>query len=221
MKKHRKERADVNANESYSYNGSDSKAQKQGKQNKEFKEMKSSKRSLMPTRIDLPEKDRVEACQVLNQSLADTFDMYSQTKQAHWNVKGVHFYQLHLLFDDTASELLEFVDLLAERITTLGGTAFGTVRMAAETSELPEYPVGNLGGMDHVTALADRMGQFAESIRANIEVCDDLGDLDSADIFTEISRSVDKRLWFLEAHLQAPTAEREMRREAVETGSRR
>jgi starvation-inducible DNA-binding protein len=215
MKKKNKSRADHNNHEAFSFNGDEPKGGKHGK-NKE----KLSKRSLHPTRNDMPEKDRLEVCQLLNQSLADTFDMYSQTKQAHWNVKGVHFYQLHLLFDEIAGELLEFVDLVAERITTLGGTAFGTVRMAAEGTELPEYPVGNLAGMDHVVALSDRLAQFGESIRANIDACDQLGDKDTADIYTEISRDVDKRLWFLEAHLQAPTAERETRREAVETGSR-
>ena len=196
-----------------------------GAESKEFKfnqDSKPGKRSSVhQTRNDLPEKVRLEMCKVLNQTVADTFDLYSQTKQAHWNVKGVHFYQLHLLFDEIASELIDYVDLFAERVTSLGGTAFGTVRMSAESTTLPEYPVGNLGGMDHVVALADRLSQFGEALRQNIDVCNEASDLDSADIYTEVSRDIDKRLWFLEAHLQAPTAERESKLAPIETGSAR
>ena len=52
---------------------------------------------------------------LLNQELADTSDLYSQTKQAHWNVKGIHFYQLHLLFDELAEKRQGEADELAER----------------------------------------------------------------------------------------------------------
>ena len=164
-----------------------------------------------PTRIDLPEQNRDQVCEILNDALAETLDLKTQVKQAHWNVKGVHFYQLHLLFDEMASELEEFVDLVAERVTTLGGTAMGTVRMAADKTTLPDYPTDILEGMDHVVALADRYAQYGESVRENIDVTDHLQDKDTADIFTEISRQIDLRLWFLEAHLQAESATRETR----------
>lgn len=164
-----------------------------------------------PTRIDLPEKNRDQICEILNDSLAECLDLKTQVKQAHWNVKGVHFYQLHLLFDEMAAELEEYTDLFAERVTTLGGTALGTVRMAAGKTTLPDYPTDILEGMDHVVALADRYAQFGESIRENIDVTDHLEDKDTADIFTEVSRAIDMRLWFLEAHLQADSASRETR----------
>jgi starvation-inducible DNA-binding protein len=172
---------------------------------------KQQRARLHPTRIDLPEKNRDQICEILNDSLAECLDLKTQVKQAHWNVKGVHFYQLHLLFDEMATELEEFTDLFAERVTTLGGTAMGTVRMAAAKTTLPDYPVDILEGMDHVVALADRYAQFGESIRENIDVTDHLEDKDTADIFTEVSREIDKRLWFLEAHLQAESATRETR----------
>jgi starvation-inducible DNA-binding protein len=101
-----------------------------------------------------------------------------------------------------AGELEEFVDMVAERVTALGGYAFGTARLAASNSILPEYPLDILAGMDHVTALADRFAAYAKHIREAIAKTDDLGDADTADLYTEISRSIDKRLWFLEAHLQ-------------------
>lgn len=158
---------------------------------------------LYPTRIDIPADARSKIVVLLNQTLAATSDLKSQTKQAHWNVKGSDFYQLHELFDEIATELEEFVDMFAERITALGGYACGTVRMAAANSILPEYPVDILAGMEHVTALAQRFAPYAKHIREAIDKTDDLGDADTADLYTEVSRTIDKRLWFLEAHLQA------------------
>jgi starvation-inducible DNA-binding protein len=170
-----------------------------------------SRPQMHPTRIDLPANTRDQLCEILNDTLAETLDLQTQVKQAHWNVKGVHFYQLHLLFDEIAGELAEYTDMFAERITTLGGTAMGTVRMAAKKTTLPEYPTDILEGMEHVEALADRFAQYGESIRENIDISDHLEDKDTADLFTEVSRDIDKRLWFLEAHLQAESAARETR----------
>jgi starvation-inducible DNA-binding protein len=155
------------------------------------------------TRIDLPDEVREKLVGILNQHLADAVDLYSQTKQAHWNVKGSDFIQLHELFDQLAGSVLEHVDTIAERATTLGGTAAGTVRMAASASTLPEYPEDAVGGMDHVRALADRYAAFGKAARGAIDTADELGDQDTADLFTEVSRDIDEHLWFLEAHLQS------------------
>jgi starvation-inducible DNA-binding protein len=155
-----------------------------------------------PTRIDIPADARTRLVEALNQHLADTSDLRSQVKQAHWNVKGENFYQLHLLFDEIAGELAEFADELAERVTTLGGYATGTVRMAAEHSSLPEYPTDATDGMQHVAALVERFAAYAKNLRDGIDAADELHDKTTADLYTEISRAVDKRLWFLEAHLQ-------------------
>ncbi|MGB5632896.1 MAG: DNA starvation/stationary phase protection protein Dps [Waterburya sp.] len=160
-----------------------------------------SKQKLYATRIDLAEDLRVEVIGILNQTLAATLDLKTQTKQAHWNVKGMDFYQLHELFDEMATELEEYVDMVAERVTALGGTALGTARIAAESSILPEYPLDAVSGADHVTALADHYGAYAKHVRSAIDSTDELGDADTADLYTEISRTIDKRLWFLEAHL--------------------
>ncbi|MBL1177547.1 DNA starvation/stationary phase protection protein Dps [Pantanalinema sp. GBBB05] len=167
--------------------------------------MSSTNRStiLHPTRIDLSADIRVQVIDSLNQAVAVTTDLKSQTKQAHWNVKGMDFYQLHELFDEIAGELEEFIDLLAERVTALGGVAMGTIRMAVAASILPEYPVEILDGKDHIAALADRFAIYAKLLRDGIAQTDELGDADTADLYTEISRTVDMRLWFLEAHLQA------------------
>ena len=139
---------------------------------------------------------------MLNQHLADSADMWSQAKQAHWNVKGPDFWQLHELFDEVAGEAAEWADLCAERVTALGGFATGTVRMAAATSALPEFPSDITDSMDYVRAVAARLAAFTNSAREAIDATDKLGDANTADLFSEISRCADKYLYFLEAHLQ-------------------
>lgn len=155
------------------------------------------------TRIDIPEGSRPELIALLNSRLADCSDLYSQLKQAHWNVKGRDFIQLHLLYDDIAASVLEFVDLIAERATTLGGLALGTVRIAAGASSLEEYPLETVAGIDTAAAVADRLAAFGRAARLGIDKAAGLSDPDTADLFTEVSRAIDKHLWFVEAHLQA------------------
>jgi starvation-inducible DNA-binding protein len=155
------------------------------------------------TSIDLDAETREQMIALLNQQLADTFDLYSQTKQAHWNVKGHQFFQLHELFDQLATSLLGHVDTIAERATALGGTALGTARMSAASSRLPEYPTTVSGSLESVETLTERYATLAATSREAIEKADKSGDIDTSDVFTEVSRDLDKSLWFLEAHLQA------------------
>ena len=154
------------------------------------------------TRIFLPPEVREAMVQLLNQQLADTFDLYSQVKHAHWNVKGPQFYPLHLLFDELAGKLAEYVDTIAEQATALGGTAKGTVRMTAAASRLPELAAGTLNSVSCVETLAVRFGALTKTTRTAIETAASSGSADTADLFTEVSRGLDKALWFLEAHLQ-------------------
>jgi starvation-inducible DNA-binding protein len=154
-----------------------------------------------PTRIDLPLDVRSQVVALLNKTLAATLDLKTQAKQAHWNVKGTDFLQLHELFDELSTELEDYIDLVAERVTTLGSTALGTARIAAADSILPEYPLDAVDGPEHVAALADRYALYAKHLRSAIEQTADLGDADTSDLYTEVSRTIDKRLWFLEAHL--------------------
>jgi starvation-inducible DNA-binding protein len=157
---------------------------------------------MFSTRNDLPRETREEIVALLNQQLADTFDLYSQTKQAHWNVNGTQFFQLHELFDKLAAELAGHTDMIAERATTLGGLAQGTVRMAAANSQLTECELDVTDSLPTVEALAERYATLASSTRRAIESAEGQRDADTADLFTEVSRGVDKALWFLEAHLQ-------------------
>jgi starvation-inducible DNA-binding protein len=154
------------------------------------------------TRIDLEPDVRGPLIDLLNQQLADTFDLFSQAKQAHWNVKGAQFFQLHELFDRLAGELAAQADLIAERVTALGGLALGTVRMAAQRSRLNECDIHAMDGMATVDALATRFAALAASTRMAIQIADEHGDAATADLLTEVSRALDKSLWFLEAHHQ-------------------
>lgn len=155
------------------------------------------------TSIDLDPETRAQIVALLNQQLADTFDLYSQTKQAHWNVKGAQFFQLHELYDKLTTELIDHVDTMAERATALGGTALGTLRMAAKATRLGDYPEGAVASQVTVQTLAERFAALATTTRAAIDEADKLGDANTADLFTGVSRGLDKALWFLEAHLQA------------------
>ncbi|UPV75534.1 DNA starvation/stationary phase protection protein Dps [Halorussus limi] len=157
--------------------------------------------------VGLPDETRRAMVGLLNQTLADTTDLMTQCKFAHWNVKGMNFYQLHLLFDEIAETLEEHADIVAERATALGGEATGTVRTAAANSRIPEIPPDATTGPEYVAALVDRVGIHANNLRREIEIAVERDDEDTADMYTELSREVDKQLYFLEAHLQAVSPE--------------
>lgn len=154
------------------------------------------------TKIDLSEKTRRNVIVMLNDRLSDAIDLQSQVKQAHWNVKGPHFIALHELFDKISDVMLEQIDVIAERITSLGGTAEGTVAVAARRSKLKNYPLSITSGRDHLLYLSTQLSVYGKSVRGGIEATAELGDADTADLFTQLSREIDKYLWFLEAHLQ-------------------
>jgi starvation-inducible DNA-binding protein len=158
--------------------------------------------TLYETLNDLPKATRSALNQLMNQRLADAVDLQSQIKQAHWNVKGGSFISLHKLFDEVDEAVESYVDMIAERIVQLGGIAEGTVRVAASRTRLPEYPLAISDGMAHVEAVARGLSSFGQQARATIDEANALDDADTADVFTEISRGIDKWLWFVEAHSQ-------------------
>lgn len=167
----------------------------------------SQRRAVTPkmyeTENDIPLQRRIEINALLNQRLADAVDLQLQMKQAHWNVKGPSFIGLHELFDKLDEAVESYVDTIAERITQLGGIAEGTVRVSAGRSRLEEYPLTIADGMAHVAAVAKALATFGRDVRASIDQANDLEDADTADLFTEVSRGIDKWLWFVEAHSQA------------------
>jgi len=157
-----------------------------------------------PTRNDLPQDTRAAIVKLLNERLADAIDLQLQAKQAHWNVRGPHFISLHELFDKVAEEATGFIDEIAERASALGGVAEGTVQAVSSRTTLSAYSLTISDGRDHVDALSKALAAFGKQVRAAIDKADSTGDADTADLFTQISREVDKQLWFVEAHLDAP-----------------
>ncbi|MEH3144151.1 MAG: DNA starvation/stationary phase protection protein Dps [Methylobacterium frigidaeris] len=143
--------------------------------------------------------------EALNARLADGIDLALAIKQAHWNLKGPQFIGVHLMLDGFRTEIDDLNDKVAERAVQLGGTALGTATVVAESSKLAPYPTDVYAIADHISALIDRYATYANAVRQNIDETDEAGDADTADLFTEVSRAVDKQLWFLEAHVQEPT----------------
>ena len=160
---------------------------------------------LHQTRNATSSNARTVAISLLNARLADGLDLSLITKQAHWNLKGPQFIGVHEMLDGFRSEQDDWNDKTAERITALGGTASGTSQVIAKSSQLEPYPTDIYRIADHLAALIDRYAVVANSVRSSIDEADEAGDPDTADLFTEVSRGLDKQLWFLEAHVQEET----------------
>jgi len=158
---------------------------------------------MFETKNDLDPAIRQQAIELLSDRLADCIDLYTQVKHAHWNVKGPEFIALHRLFDEISDAVVRYVDVLAERAVQLGGIVQGTVGSVAKRSNLPEYPAIAVDCCEHVEALSTALAAFGKLARKGIEEANKLTDLDTADVLTEVSRGIDKWLWFVEAHQQS------------------
>ncbi|HEV2331486.1 MAG TPA: DNA starvation/stationary phase protection protein Dps [Verrucomicrobiae bacterium] len=155
------------------------------------------------TKNDISLERREKLAVLMNQRLASAVDLQMQMKQAHWNVKGPSFIGLHELFDKVDEAVESYADMIAERIVQLGGIAEGTARVAASRTRLAEYPLQIADGKAHVEAVAHALSTFGQAARGTIQEANALNDADTADLFTEVSRGIDKWLWFVEAHSQA------------------
>jgi starvation-inducible DNA-binding protein len=155
------------------------------------------------TRNDLTPDVRSRVSLLLNSRLATAIDLYLQTKHAHWNVKGPSFIALHELFDKLGEELEEYIDEMAERAVALGAIAEGTTSSVLERTQLAKYPTQLSEGLAHVDALANAYATFGKAVREASDEAGKAGDADTSDLFTGVSRGMDKSLWLLEAHRQA------------------
>jgi starvation-inducible DNA-binding protein len=156
---------------------------------------------MQPTHNTLSENIRGQSVELLNLHLAAAIDLHAQVKLAHWNVRGPSFIAVHELFDKVSEEVEKYSDMLAERAGGLGGTAHGSVQVAAERSFLVPYPLGIADEKQHVFAVSSALAAFGQSARDSIDKTAKFGDADTADIFTEISRGIDQQLWFVESHI--------------------
>ena len=155
---------------------------------------------LHATKNSLPEGVRQQMSELLQARLADALDLQLQAKQAHWNVKGPSFIALHELFDKAVDEIREYSDETAERLVQLGGVAEGTVQAVNGRTSLAPYPLDISAGRDHVEAFSSALSSYGEATRRAIDAAAGAGDQATADIFTEITRGVDKLLYFVESH---------------------
>lgn len=155
-----------------------------------------------PTRNDLNSKTRAAVTALLNDALATLIDLQLQAKQAHWNVKGPNFIALHELFDSVVVLVQQLVDITAERVVALGGTAQGSLSAILDCTRLTPYPSNIVSGQEHVSALSDALAAAGKLMRQGIDQAVVLTDAVTADLFTEVARELDKQLWFVESHLQ-------------------
>ncbi len=152
------------------------------------------------TRINLPDETRQQMVELLNRHVTELTDLFIQTKLAHWNVRGPHFIAYHELFDELASHLTELTDTVAERVSALGGAAGVPVQTIAEETALPKWKMETRQDKHVMRLLADHWAVVANHAREAVVATAD-EDPDTSDLFTEVSRQLDKDLWFLEAHL--------------------
>jgi starvation-inducible DNA-binding protein len=152
--------------------------------------------------IALSAEARGESAQLLNQILADTTILYALYKKHHWLVAGPTFYQLHLLFDKHAEEQLELIDLIAERIQSLGGIAVGDPRHAAELTTIPRPP----DGAEEVPVMIDRLldahETIIEKVRTAIDKTEKSKDMGTNDLLMgDVLRRHELQVWFIAEHV--------------------
>lgn len=157
---------------------------------------------MFKTQNNIPSNSKKAVIEMMNKALAAAIDLSLIIKQAHWNVKGPRFIMIHEMLDEFRDAIDEHVDEIAERVAQLGGTAYGTTQAVAEATVLKPYPTDIHSVEDHIHALIGVYGETANLVRKYVDETAEAGDADAADILTAASRTLDKNLWFLEAHIQ-------------------
>ena len=150
----------------------------------------------------LPEEQQAKLIELLNRRLADAIDLQLQSRQSYWNVKGPHFMAMRELFDKVVQGVEEYANLIAEHIVQLGGMAEGTAHAVADRSSLDGYRLSSAVGNSHIDALSTTLTDFGRHVRYASAQATELKDADTAAIFTEIARGIDKWLWFVETSQQ-------------------
>ncbi|MBO0905773.1 DNA starvation/stationary phase protection protein Dps [Jiella sonneratiae] len=170
---------------------------------KATKTNKTGASKLHSTKNPISENIRGSMVELLQTHLATSIDITYQTKQAHWNVKGMNFIAVHELFDDLHEVVEDYVDKIAERLTALGGQAHGTVQASAGNTILEPYPLDLVKSEDHLRRLADSYSAWSKAAQEGIEEASEAGDALTEDLLTEVARGLDKSIYFLESHFQS------------------
>jgi starvation-inducible DNA-binding protein len=156
--------------------------------------------TLYETRLSLDANVCQAICDRMGVLLASLQDFRSQVQFAHWNLKGPNFIGLHKHFDDLADTINELIDETAERIVTLGGTAFGTLRQSLDRSILDDLSADGETSTFFIPALADRCAALANECRSAVRIAEDAGDPASTDLVTQMGRTLEKQLYLLTSH---------------------
>ncbi len=135
----------------------------------------------------------------LNQNLATLSDLAAAYKQAHWNVTGAHFGQLHALFDQFHGQIGDYVDTIAERARALGGIVHGTIQAAVEHSALPPFPLDECDQQRLVEELVLRTDRTVSGLRQAMDAS--ATEPATQDVYIEVVRGIEKQRWMLQSHL--------------------
>jgi len=152
--------------------------------------------------IALSKEARSDSCRLLNEILADSMVLYAMYKKHHWLAGGPTFYQLHLLFDKHAEEQTEIIDLVAERVQSLGGISVGDPRHAAELTTIDRPP----NGAEDVPAMIHRLlnahETILEKVRAAIDKTEKSKDWGTNDLLmSDVLRRHELQVWFIAQHV--------------------
>ncbi|WP_019587742.1 Dps family protein [Deinococcus apachensis] len=152
----------------------------------------------LATPSDLTDEQARVVTATINVLIADAFALYLKCKNYHWHLSGVHFRDLHLLFDEQAEQLLAMIDPLAERVRKIGGTTLRSIRHVGmlqrvqdDTDNLFSIPLEMLNHLMYDN------GQFAARLREAHEVCDENRDYATAGLLEVFIDEAEKRTWFL------------------------
>ncbi len=150
--------------------------------------------------IGIPEETRNQIATDLSRLLADTYSLYLQTHNFHWNVTGPMFQTLHLLFETQYLELALAVDLIAERIRALGFPAPGTYSEYSRLSSIPEVS-GVPQAVDMIKILIEGQETLVRTARSIFPVVDEAHDEPTADLLTQRMQVHEKNAWMLRSLL--------------------
>lgn len=163
---------------------------------------KASVKGSLPVNTGLSEKARQGVIDILNHRLADTEVLYTKTRNYHWNVTGIEFIQLHLLFEGQYEELAESIDEIAERVRQVGGFAFGTLDEFKQNSSIEEQPGHIPSAEDMIRNLLNDHEAVVRQLRKDADTTDELGDMLTNDFLIGLAEKHEKTAWFLRAHLE-------------------
>lgn len=158
-------------------------------------EAKASRPIAVPT--DLTPENVKAVTDAVNPLIADAFALYVKTKNFHWHLAGSHFRDYHLLFDEHAEQILESVDVLAERVRKVGGTTIRSIGHIAQLQTVEDSNEDFVTPLDMVTRLMEDNQNYAKALRDAHDVCDDAKDYATVSEIEVLIDQTERRKWFL------------------------